>query len=108
MAFGLKSKGTAALGQNLKEIYHLRDLAVHPSGGLEAAILHPELNVGVEWRFAYFRYANAETLVRTAERMLAELVTTGRPKNQAVQQYANALRLRLEELGIKQELAAPT
>jgi hypothetical protein len=49
-AFHLKQKGTAALRQNLKEIYRLRDLAVHPSGKIEAPILHPEIDVSVEWR----------------------------------------------------------
>src|SRR5919106_477049 len=54
-AFRLQPKGTGALRANLREIYRVRDLAVHPSGRIEAPIYHPELNVGVEWRFAYFR-----------------------------------------------------
>ena len=33
---------------------------------IEAPILHPELNVGVEWRFAYFRAHNAELFVNPA------------------------------------------
>jgi hypothetical protein len=42
-AFLLKPKGVAVLRGNLKELYRLRDLAVHPSGKIEAPILHPEL-----------------------------------------------------------------
>src|ERR1041385_5454184 len=42
-AFRLKPKATAALRANLKELYRVRDLAVHPSGRIEAPIYHPEL-----------------------------------------------------------------
>jgi hypothetical protein len=61
-AFHLKPTATAGLRHNLEEIYRLRDLAVHPSGQIEAPMMHPELNVGVEWRFAYFRAHNAELI----------------------------------------------
>jgi hypothetical protein len=54
-AFRLKPNGTKLLREHLKKIYRLRDLAVHPSGKIQAPIEHPELNVGVEWRFFYFR-----------------------------------------------------
>jgi len=100
IAFGLKSQGIKVLRQNLKEIYRLRDLAVHPSGDIKAPILHPELDVGVEWRFAFFRHHNAELVVRTTARMLSELARSGKPKNQAVQQYADAVRVRLAQIGV--------
>ena len=100
IAFGLRKRGVKALRQNLKEIYRLRDLAVHPSGDIKAPILHPELGVGVEWRFAFFRHHNAELVVGTTARMLAELVTSGKPRNQAVQQYADAVRVRLAQFGV--------
>jgi hypothetical protein len=45
-AFNLKRNGTKTLRKNLKQIYRLRDLAVHPPGNIQAAILHPELNIG--------------------------------------------------------------
>jgi hypothetical protein len=94
-AFHLKPKGTAALRQNLKEIYRLRDLAVHPSGKIEAPILHPEINVGVEWRFAYFRAHNAEMVVNAATWILWDLAHGGKPKDQKIQEYMASLRQRL-------------
>lgn len=97
-AFHLKTKGTAALRQNLKEIYRLRDLAVHPSGKIEAPILHPELNVGVEWRFAYFRTQNAELVVNAATWILWDLAQGGKPKDTKILEYMNNLKLRLAEL----------
>lgn len=97
-AFHLKPKGTAALRQNLKEIYRLRDLAVHPSGKIEAPILHPEINVGVEWRFAFFRAHNAELIVNAATWILWELAHQGQPKEIKIQEYLATLRPRLAEL----------
>lgn len=97
-AFHLKPKGTAALRQNLKEIYRLRDLAVHPSGKIEAPILHPEINAGVEWRFAFFRAHNAELIVNAATCILWELSHQGKPKDVKIQEYLATLRPRLAEL----------
>lgn len=97
-AFHLKTKGTAALRQNLKEIYRFRDLAVHPSGKIEAPILHPELNVGVEWRFACFRTQNAELVVNTATWILWDLAHGGKSKDSKIVEYMNNLKLRLAEL----------
>jgi hypothetical protein len=96
-AFHLEAKGTAALGQNLKEIYRLRDFAVHPSGNIGAPILHPELNVGVEWRFAYYRARNAELVVNAATWILWGLAHGGKPKHSRIVEYMNNLKLRLAE-----------
>jgi hypothetical protein len=90
--FQLKPKGVAALRQNLKEIYRVRDLAVHPSGKVEAPILHPELGVGVEWRFACFSAHNAELVVNAATWILWDLAYGGKPKDPEIQRYINGLR----------------
>lgn len=97
-AFLLKPMGVAALRQNLKEIYRFRDLAVHPSGKFEAPILHPDLKVGVEWRFVYFRASNAELAVNKATEMLRELTSVARFHNSEIQRYATELRRRLDEV----------
>ena len=103
-AFTLKPEGFAALRQKLREIYRLRDLAVHPSGKIEAPILHPELQVGVEWRFANFRFENALLVVRESVRMIDELVTSGRPKSPEIRAYCDSLRERIHSL--KEPLAS--
>ena len=100
IAFGLAGSGFDALRENLQEIYRYRDLATHPSGDIKPAILHSELGVGVEWRFQYFRHANADLAVKTTMRILSELATFGKPKNEAVHLYAEMLRQRLEQMGI--------
>jgi hypothetical protein len=97
-AFQLKPKGTAVLRQELKEIYRLRNLAVHPSGKIEAPILHPEIKVGVEWRFAYFCAHNAELIVNAATGILWELAHRGNARDSQIKDYMVALRQRLSEL----------
>jgi hypothetical protein len=97
-AFHLKPTATAGLRHNLKEIYRLRDLAVHPSGQIEAPMKHPELNVGVEWRFAYFRAHNAELIVNAATWILWDLAHGGKPTEGRVIEYMANLRQRLVEL----------
>jgi hypothetical protein len=94
----MKPKDSAILRENLKEIYKFRDLAVHPSGKIDAPLLHPELRVGVERRFTAFRYENALLIVRETLRMLCELVTSGRPQNGEVNKYCETLRPRIEPL----------
>ena len=95
-AFTLKESEGDVLRQNLKQIFKLRDLAVHPDGQIQAPLHHPEINVAVEWRFFYFRAENASILVGEAQNMIRTLVTQGKPKNAAVQAYADALRTRLQ------------
>jgi hypothetical protein len=97
-AFSLKPKGVAVLRKNLKEIYRFRDLAVHPSGKLSAPILHPDLDVGVEWRFVSFRASNAELAVHGAAAMLWDLAHNGKTKNQKIAEYQKTLATRLQEI----------
>lgn len=97
-AFSLKPKSAAALRSNIKEIYRLRDLAVHPSGKIEAPVLHPELNLGVEWRFATYRALNAEQVVNGTSWILWELSHNGKPKDLKIAEYMSTLRSRLEML----------
>jgi hypothetical protein len=94
----LKPKGTKALRDNLKEIYRFRDMAVHPSGRIQAALLHPDLNVGVEWRFVYFRASNVRALVNAATGIVWQLAHHGKPTTAKVVNYINGLRARLATL----------
>lgn len=97
-AFKLKPKGTKQLRENLQKIYRLRDLAVHPSGKIQAPIEHPELNVGVEWRFFYFRAEHAQNIVDAATAMVWDLANQGKPANQKVENYVKGLKGRMDLL----------
>jgi hypothetical protein len=95
-AFSLEQKNMSSLRQTLAEIFRFRDLAIDPSGKMDAQILHPELGVGVEWRFAYFRYQNALLIVKATVRLIAELSESRRPKDADLQKYIDALRSSVE------------
>jgi hypothetical protein len=97
-AFSLEPKPVSSLRQALAEIFRFRDLAIDPSGKMDAQILHPELGVGVEWRFAYFRYQNALLIVKATLQLIAELVASGYVKDADLQKYLDALRARVEPL----------
>jgi hypothetical protein len=97
-AFSLEPKNVSGLRQALAEIFRFRDLAVDPSAKTDAQILHPELGVGVEWRFAYFRCENALLIVKATLRLIAELAIAGKPKNADLQTYIDALRSGVEPL----------
>ena len=97
-AFTLKPKGASMLRNNLKELYRYRDRAVHPSGKIEAPLLHPELNLGMEWRFVYFRATNAELAVMAAAAMLWGLAHNGKSKDPKISEYQKTLAFRLEEI----------
>lgn len=96
--FSLKPKGASQIRRNLKEIFRYRDMAVHPSGKIAAPILHPELDVGMEWRFVYFRAGNAEMAFIGAAGMLWDLAHNGRSKNPKITEYQKLLVTRLQEV----------
>jgi hypothetical protein len=97
-AFSLEPRKVSSLRQALAEIFRFRDLAVDPSSKMDTQILHPELGVGVEWRFAYFRCENALLIVKATLRLIAELTIAGQPKDAGLQQYLDALRSSVEPL----------
>jgi hypothetical protein len=97
-AFLLKPKGASLLRSNLKALYSYRDMAVHPSGKIAAPLLHPELDVGMEWRFVYFRARNAEIAVLGAAGMLWDLATNGRSNEAKITEYQKTLLARLREV----------
>jgi hypothetical protein len=97
-ALSLSAKGASGVRQCVGEILRFRDLAVDPSQKSGSHVFHPELRVGVEWRFAYFRYENASMIVQATTRLIAELVTNGNANDVEVQQYVDALRPKVEPL----------
>ena len=97
-AFSLTTKNVSNLRQSLEEIFRFRDLAIDPSGKMDARVLHPELGVGVEWRFAYFRFKNALLIVKAILRVIAELVVSGKAENADLQKYLDALRPSIDSL----------
>lgn len=97
-AFNLNRKGVRLLLEHLKKLYRLRDLAVHPSGKVQEALLHPELGVGVEWRFVYFRADVCEGAVNAATAIVWDLAFQGKSVSEQTGNYLTGLRARLNDL----------
>jgi hypothetical protein len=98
IAFSLTETEANKLRQNLGEIFRFRDLAIDTSSKSDAGILHPEVRVDGQWRFAYFRSENALLIVRATFQVIRELFVSGKPANADVQKYVDVLRSRLEQL----------
>ena len=72
----------------LKEIYRFRDLAVHPDPNLAQPPIHPDLGVGTEWRFVYFRFDNAKALVNASLSLIVQFLDVPNDKNKDLKRYA--------------------
>jgi hypothetical protein len=90
--------GGGHLRQNLGEIFRFRDLAIDASSKNGTPVLHPELHVGGEWRFAYFRCENTALIVRATLQLIRGFVGSDKPKDADVQKYLDGLKPRLERL----------
>jgi hypothetical protein len=90
-AFNLDDLSAKKLKESLNQLFKYRDLAVHPTGKLQDAILHPDLNIGVEWRFAYFRYENAKKLLYFVIDLVCFLISLCKIGNAEVSKYCETL-----------------
>lgn len=82
----------------LKEIYRFRDLAVHPDPKLAQPLIHPDLGVGTEWRFLYFRFDNAKALINASLSLIVQSLDVPNDKNDALKRYAEEARLLMQPL----------
>lgn len=71
--YRLQKNTLNAFKSNIAEIVQYRDLAVHPSLELKRACSREDLGVDVDWKFAAFRYSNADTCFRSTMQMLTYL-----------------------------------
>jgi hypothetical protein len=106
--FKLRPGEVAFLRATLREIYRFRDLAVHPSGKVQAAEHDPELDVGTEWRFVYFRASNAQTAVDATSLIFWDLANSASARDPDIGKYQESLRFRLHEVFPEGPPAWPT
>lgn len=96
--FKVRKEALPKLREALKEIYRFRDSAVHPDQQLAKPLTHPDLGVGTEWRFVYYRFENAKGLVNVSLSLIIQLLNSPKPNNPDLQRYA------LESLSLLQPL----
>lgn len=97
LGFKIKNEGTKILRQSIKEIFRFRDMAIHPKSDVGQAVTHPELGVGVEWRFAYFTFENAKLIVNEGLKRLREITRTKGHKNIQLETYCSTLLKNTEQ-----------
>jgi hypothetical protein len=102
---GFKMDNTAAksLAAALEERFVFRDLTVHPSGKWQNSIRHPRLNVPMEWRFVTFRFERVKPLVGVALSIVGQIIRHPKRKNQALVEYCDRSRERIDALVSKWE-----
>jgi hypothetical protein len=64
--FKIKDQSVRKLSTTMGQVFQFRNWAVHPPAKFEQALHHPDLNVGVEWRFIVFRADNCVNATRFA------------------------------------------
>ena len=97
-AFKLSKLNATEVRSNLVQLFKLRDIAVHPRAHLQPAVLHPELGVGLEWRFVTFRAHNASLLVTATAMLFWFLTHKAKPINKELANYIDNLRVLVDEL----------
>lgn len=58
---------------NLKETYDWRDRAVHPSPRPEPICQREDIDVGVDWKFAYYRHKHASIVYQATVGLILQL-----------------------------------
>ena len=97
-AFQVTHAGRTTLRNNLQEIFKFRGYAVHPPAKFREAIMHPDLGVGVEWRFIAFTAAGSITAVRGALSTIKQCLHAPRSEHNELVKWSNDYIKKIDEL----------
>jgi hypothetical protein len=98
LAFNMDSTGFGQVQRLLTEIARFRGWAVHPSAQSAVPVQHPELGVGVEWRFVAFGFQNAQSAVRVSLALIAQMLPRCRKKYAELDMYCSTVSSRIHPL----------
>ena len=88
----------------IEHIIKYRDKAVHPSLELQNACERPDIHVGVDWKFAAYRFSNAESCMTNTINMIVYLHENGSGIKEVDNSLLNIVEALLE-LGVVQRRA---
>ena len=94
-AFKITHTGRAVLRKNLEEVFKFRDYAVHPPARFRKPITHPELGVGVEWRFFAFTASRSITTTRVALSIIKQCMHAPQSKHEELAKWSEVSVARL-------------
>ncbi len=97
--FALKDYTHSAFAGNIGEIFKWRNQAVHPSLELKRSCNRPDIPVGVDWKFSFYRYSNSDAGFRSVMEMLTYLHKTKCAEPRVNDQIESVFQA-LQELGV--------
>lgn len=97
--YKLDNKVFKQFRQNISEIVRYRDLAVHPSHDLKNACNRPDIPVGVDWKFAMYRFQNSERCYIATTEVLRYLYTRECDEEKVIELMRNIFKA-LRELRV--------
>jgi hypothetical protein len=97
-AFDMGPKSAAQLRTALAVVFALRGLTVHPPATIAAAVWHPRLEVGMEWRFVRFRVEEAQGAAGFALSLLWQLAHRPKAKFVSLVDYCRGAIIRFDPI----------
>lgn len=97
-AFKITHAGRMVLLKNLEEVFKFRDYAVHPPARFREPIMHPDLSVGVEWRFIAFTASGSMTATRVALSIIQQCMHAPQSKHEELVKWSQASVARVDAM----------
>jgi len=95
----VKAKDLTEFKKCIKWIIKFRDLAVHPSSELKNSCGRPDISVGVDWKFATYRFENAKACLNNVIGILGYLWDNPSKNETTNEEISNIIKA-LNELGV--------
>jgi len=87
--FRLTSTGfSKVLRPNLKKLFELRDWAVHPPARFGEPLVHPDLGIGADWRFATYTASTCTEATRVALSLVSQCCKVPRPNHAELSEWS--------------------
>jgi len=100
-------RGTDKLEEFLRRLFELRNWAVHAPNDFRRPVEHPDLGLGVEWRFVAYSAMNARTLLDATVSLLEQIFRFAEERSsEIVREWAQSGEERLR-LALPVDAAAP-
>lgn len=75
--YRLNNEMTRAFKKNIKSIMEFRDQIIHPAHEIKQSCTRPDIPVGVDWRFAAYRFANSAICYQRTMEMFIHMYEKG-------------------------------
>lgn len=98
ISFNVKNSEIKLIRNNIKTIFKLRDVAVHPSGLSVSPLKHPELDILTDWKLVIFWGGVADVVVCYVVRLLWDTTRGSKYKSNTLSQFMIGMKARVEAL----------